>query len=327
MIANRLLIAAAFCLMCTSCDDPKTPDSKGVVAEVAEPSKAIERPAFSADSAFVYIEKQLAFGPRVPNTGAHVQCARWLEAKLTGLGAKVVMQPANVKAWNGDQLSIVNIIASYNLEATRRVMVTAHWDSRPFADQDADPENHDDPVPAANDGASGVAVILEIARQLQLLPADIGVDLLLWDAEDYGSPGESDSYALGSQLWARQPHVPGYRAIFGINLDMVGAKYAQFPKEGYSMQYAPDVVQRVWDAARSLGHGNFFISRRNDPIVDDHYYVNKIAQIPMVDVIDIRQGTGFFDDWHTRGDDITNIDKPTLQAVGETVLAVVYQAR
>ncbi len=290
-------------------------------------AKPLESPDFSADSAYVYIEKQLSFGPRVPNTGAHVQCAKWLEQQFNAFGAKVTMQPARVTAYNGDQLSMVNIIAAYRPELTRRVLLSAHWDSRPFSDMDPDPEKRKLPVPAANDGASGVAVLLEIARQLQQLPPDIGVDLILWDAEDYGSPGAVDSYGLGSQYWSKQPHVQGYRAIFGINLDMVGALHAQFPKEGYSMQYAPDVVQRVWDAARQLGHGGFFVSRRNEPIVDDHYYLNRDAQIPTIDIIDIRSGTGFFGAWHTHADDLTQIDKATLQAVGETVLAVVYQMK
>ncbi len=287
----------------------------------------VTRPAFSADTAFSFIAQQLTFGPRVPNSSAHIQCAKWLESQFIAFGAQVTMQPASVTAWNGDRLSIVNIIASYRPEVPKRVMLSAHWDSRPFADQDDNPENHDDPVPAANDGASGVAVLLEIARQLQALPPDVGVDLMLWDAEDYGNPGSPDSYALGSQHWAKNPHVPQYRAAFGINLDMVGAAGAEFPREGYSMLYASQVVQNVWEAARELGHGQYFVSRRHDPIVDDHLYINQIAQIPMADVIDIRPGSGFFGAWHTLDDDLSQINKATLQAVGETVLAVVYQAK
>lgn len=315
-------------LMLTACGDSKNTSGGATTASTPAPaevvSQPVERHPFSSDSAFVYIEEQLKFGPRVPNTGSHVQCARWLEGKLKEFGAKVTMQPARVTAWNGDQLSMVNIIAAYNPEATRRIIISAHWDSRPFADQDDNPENHDDPVPAANDGASGVAVILEIARQLQQIPPEIGVDLMLWDAEDYGSPGVQDSYALGSQYWSANPHVPGYRAAWGINLDMVGAKQAEFPKEGYSMMHAPEIVQKVWDAGRQLGYSRFFVTRRHNEIVDDHYYVNTIAQIPMIDVIDMRLGTGFFSAWHTRGDTIDIIDKATLQAVGETMLAVIY---
>ena len=308
-----------------SCEnDPGKTQTGTSPAEVRAP---ITRPAFSADSAFVFIERQLSFGPRVPNSSAHIQCAKWLERQFAAYGATVIMQPTTVTAWNGDRLSIVNIIASYRPEAARRVMLSAHWDSRPFADQDDNPENHDDPVPAANDGASGVAVLLEIARQLQALPPTVGVDLMLWDAEDYGNPGSPDSYALGSQFWARNPHTPQYRAMFGINLDMVGAAGAEFPREGYSMLYASQVVQNVWDVARELGHGQYFVSRRHDAIVDDHLYINKIAQIPMADVIDIRSGSGFFDAWHTLEDNLSQIDKTTLQAVGETVLAVVYQAK
>lgn len=329
MIGNRIsYVVAGFLLIAISgCGEGTTQPRTETVAKTEEKALPVERPAFSSDSAYLYIEKQLSFGPRVPNTGAHVQCARWLEGKLKGFGAKVTMQPARVTAWNGDQLSMVNIIAAFKPEAARRIIISAHWDSRPFADQDDNPDFQDDPVPAANDGASGVAVILEIARQLQQLPADVGVDLILWDAEDYGSPGVQDSYALGSQHWARNPHIPNYRALWGINLDMVGAYNAEFPKEGYSMMNAPEVVQRVWDAGRALGYSQQFVTRRHNEIVDDHYYVNSIAQIPMIDVIDMRLGTGFFSAWHTKGDTIETIDKSTLQAVGETILAVIYQMR
>lgn len=329
MTGKRIvIIMAGLLLLMTACGDATPQSSAASVAEpVKESTVPVTRPAFSSDSAFSYIEQQLAFGPRVPNSGAHVQCARWLEEKLKSFGTKVTMQPARVTAWNGDQLSMVNIIAAIKPAAARRIIISAHWDSRPFADQDDNPDFKDDPVPAANDGASGVAVILEIARQLQQLPPDVGVDLILWDAEDYGSPGVKDSYALGSQHWSRTPHVPNYRALWGINLDMVGAFNAEFPKEGYSMMNAPEVVQRVWDAGRSLGYSQYFVTRRHNEIVDDHYYVNSIAQIPMIDVIDMRLGTGFFSAWHTKGDTIETIDKSTLQAVGETILAVIYQMR
>lgn len=326
--AKSLLLWGIGVLILTACGDGNHSTATVTSASSTEiqetVSQSVGRPPFSSDSAYSYLETQLGFGPRVPNTGSHVQCARWLERKLTSFGAKVTMQPSRVTAWNGDQLSMVNIIAAVNPEASRRIIIAAHWDSRPFADQDDNPENHDDPVPAANDGASGVAVILEIARQLQEVPPTIGVDLILWDAEDYGSPGVKDSYALGSQYWARTPHVPGYRALWGINLDMVGARMAEFPKEGYSMLHAPDLVKKVWDTGRQLGYAQMFVTRRHNEIVDDHYYVNTIAQIPMIDVIDMRLGTGFFPAWHTRGDTIDVIDKTTLQAVGETMLAVIY---
>ncbi len=332
MTINRVSTAwflVLFSVMLACGDNSSNGHSASASPNPAAPpaENPVERPSFSADSAYSFIEKQLSFGPRVPNTGSHVQCARWLESKMKGFGARVTMQPASVTAWNGDQLSMVNIISSFKPEASRRVFISAHWDSRPFADQDSNPEVQDDPVPAANDGASGVAVILEIARQIQTLPTDIGVDLMLWDAEDYGSPGEKDSYALGSQYWANNMHQPGYRALFGINLDMVGAIGAEFPKEGYSMDFAPEVVQRVWSAGRQLGYGRYFVTRRHTQIIDDHYYINTLAQIPCIDVIDIRLGTGFFPAWHTKGDVIGIIDKATLQAVGETVLAVIYQMK
>lgn len=326
MIAKRgmavLLLSLLFTL--TACDE-QSAQSQVQRNQPAAPSEVVplERPAFSADSAYAFIEKQVAFGPRVPGTGPHVRCARWLTSQLEVYGAKVYQQPTTVTAWNGDQLSMVNIIGAIRPELPRRVMLSAHWDTRPIADQDD--EDPDSPIPGANDGGSGVGVLLEIARQLQLQAPEIGVDIALWDAEDYGTPGQNDSYCLGSQHWVQNPHLPNYQAQFGINLDMVGAAGADFPKEGYSMQYAPDVVARVWSAARSLGYSQFFSVRRSDPVVDDHYYMNQYPQLKAINVIDYRAGTGFFEHWHTHEDDLEQIDRGTLQAVGETVLAIIYQ--
>lgn len=283
---------------------------------------------FSADSAYAFIEKQLAFGPRIPNRPGHSACAEWLVAKFKQFGAEVTVQKAQVRSHTGEVLNIQNIIASFNPAHPDRIFLSAHWDSRPVADEH--PGHESEPIPGANDGGSGVAVLLEIARQLGSTPPPIGVDLILWDAEDLGDPDTHipDTYALGSQYWSKNPHKTGYRARYGINLDMVGAAGATFLREGYSRQYAPELTDRVWQAAHALNHGNFFQFTEGPPITDDHLYVNRLASIPCIDVIDLKlnsaHGGIFFPHWHTLHDDLSSIDRNTLQAVGETMLHVIF---
>lgn len=290
---------------------------------IAEPD--IPVPDFVADSAYVYIEKQLSFGPRVPNTGSHVACANWLVKKLEDFGATVTLQPAVVQAFNGDQLNMQNIIASFSPEKERRVMLSAHWDTRPFADEDTARQN--EPIPGANDGGSGVGVLLEIARLMGQNEPTVGIDIALWDAEDYGSSNVPNSYCLGSQFWAKNKHKQGYKALYGINLDMVGAENALFPKEGNSMRYAPNAVEKVWRNAQILGYGRYFSLQRTDGIIDDHLYVSSIGGVGMIDIIDQPNGQGFFEHWHTHGDDLETISRETLKAVGQTLLAVIYREK
>jgi len=306
---------------------------------VTDENKAVEAknvfvPEFNADSAYKNIERQLAFGPRVPNTTAHKACALWLEASFRRFTPNVIVQQAKLRAFDGTMLDSKNIIASFNPDNTSRVLLCSHWDSRPWADHDPDPANRKKPVPAANDGASGVGVLLEIARQLSLHDPGLGVDIVLFDAEDYGEPQElqgtnEDSWALGSQYWSKNPHIPGYMARFGILLDMVGAEGATFTMEGTSMYYAPDIMRRVWDVADRLGHGSYFSTKKTGGITDDHLYVNQILGIPTIDIIDYDQDRekGFFKYWHTVDDDMKNISKETLRAVGHTVMTVVYESK
>ena len=286
-------------------------------------------PTFNADSAYLFIQKQVDFGPRVPNTPEHKACAEFLANELRRFGAEVIEQKANLRAFDGTILEAINIIGSFNPENNNRILLFAHWDSRPFADNDPNPENHRTAVLGANDGASGVGVLLEIARLIGNNPPDIGIDIIFFDAEDYGQPmfdtGRriEDSWALGAQHWARNPHKPNYRARFGILLDMVGAKGATFLKEGFSMRYAPHIVEKVWAKARSLGYGDLFIDRKGGYITDDHLYVNQIIGIPSINIIDFDEN-GFFEYWHTINDTMEHIDKGVLKAVGQVVLEVIY---
>ena len=321
-------------------------------------------PAFCADSAFLYCEQQCAFGPRTMNSAAHDACAQWIISEFTRHGLTVTPQQALLKGYDGTMLRATNIIASYRPELKDRILICAHWDSRPWADNDPDEANWHKPVLAANDGASGVAVMLELARlisspklgeagrglnegqtatdsvsdgnhnsQLSTLKSQLGLDFLCFDAEDWGFPqweetnDPGNTWALGAQYWAANPHVDGYKARYGILLDMVGGQGAQFYQEQQSLQYARSIVDKVWRASQVVGFGSFFPSREGVGITDDHIPVNRVAKIPCIDIIpyypDCAQSS-FGPTWHTVNDDMDHIDRNTLQAVGQTLIQVLW---
>ncbi|GAB3268206.1 M28 family peptidase [Larkinella harenae] len=294
--------------------------------------KMVTAPSFNADSAYAYIEKQVSFGPRVPNTDAHRRCGDYLIATLKALGCEVTVQEFSATTYDNLKLNARNIIGSINPQATKRILLASHWDSRPFADQDSVARNK--PVMGANDGASGVGVLLEMARTIQQAAAkpDVGIDLIFFDAEDWGNSelarnDEYSGFCLGSRHWAANKHKPGYTAYYGVLLDMVGAKGATFLKEGYSMQYAPTVVNTIWETASRMGYNQFFVDtgQSGPAITDDHLPVNRVAKIPMIDIIHLNVGSGsFFEDWHTTGDGMDNIDRGTLKAVGQVLLQTLY---
>lgn len=298
------------------------------------------RPAFSADSAYAYIEQQMAFGPRVPNSKAHLDCAAWLIRQLRSRGAQVELQKGTLQDYSGRLQPIINIMAHFEPDSINAnkdaILLFAHYDTRAWADEEPLYEDRSYNVPGANDGASGVGVLLEVARQLSIKPAAQPVDIIFFDYEDQGTPSSytgvqrENTWCLGSQLFAahyndRLKNTDTQRTYqYGILLDMVGSPDAVFPKEMYSIQYAQNYLELIWRKAHQLGYGRYFVDRMTYPIVDDHYYLN-IAGIPCVDIIhyDGRNETGFASWWHTRQDDMRNIDKSTLQAVGEVVMAVI----
>lgn len=289
------------------------------------PQPAQERPAFNADSAYAFVDRLMAFGPRVPNTCAHREAGDWLATTLRGFGWEVTEQEAEIPAFDGTRLNARNIFARLNPATDERLLLLAHWDSRPWADADPDPAKRSMPVPGANDGASGVGVLLEIARQLR--GSDAGVDILLVDAEDWGSHNDDDSWALGTRYFAANPPVAGYRPSGAILLDMVGSPDARFGYEYFSSQSNPSLQQRVWSAAASLGHGKYFHTGFGGAVTDDHVELIK-AGIPAIDIIDHRDGADFqgFDPvWHTTADTMDAISASTLGAVGETVMAVIIR--
>ena len=292
----------------------------------------IVAPDFNADSAYYFVQKQVDFGPRVPNTPEHDACGEWLASELDRFGAEVIVQRARARAFDGKLLELQNIIGQFNPKASSRVLLYAHWDTRPFADKDS--TRMDVPIDGANDGGSGVGVLLEIARQLSINPAEIGVDIIFFDGEDYGKPNGVQSiqndfleWCLGSQYWSKQPHRYGYRARYGILLDMVGAKNAEFNKEGTSMNYAPHVVRKVWTRAQELGYGHRFLNNQTPETIDDNLFVSEFGGVPSANIVDYKMnvlpmGYGFFH--HTHADNMDIIDKVVLDEVGTTVLSVVY---
>jgi glutaminyl-peptide cyclotransferase len=319
---NVVALLALSIIFLFSCNNEVKEDTS-LKPEAVKP--LVNIPDFNADNAYQYIEKQVSFGPRVPGSTSQKKCASWLEQELKKYADTVYIQKANVKqSISNKTYPAINIIASFNLQATDRILLLAHWDSRPWADEDT--KDVSKPIDAADDGASGVAVLLEIASKLKSQKPTQGIDILLVDAEDVGKTEWSEqSYCLGTQHWAQNPHVSGYRAKFGICLDMVGAKGAQFPLEGFSKSYAGDVQTKVWDIANRIGYSDYFRYVQGGTITDDHLVVNEIAKIPCIDIINLQANGGFGTHWHTHNDNINVIDKATLKAVGQTLMHVVYE--
>ena len=326
---RKIFIISLALFSITSCDNKQ--NSKPA-AQPAPQVKQVVIPDFNADSAYNYVKKQLDFGPRVPGSVAHKQCAEWFVDFFSDKADTVYVQDFRTRLYDGRGIDGKNIIAAFNPEAKKRILLAAHWDSRPFADHDPDKNNWNTPIDGANDGASGVGVLMEIARILNDNPVNIGVDIILFDLEDYGAPYflnlmTNDDWALGSQYWAKNPHIYNYRAYFGILLDMVGAPNAKFPKEYYSQQFAPALSNDVWKVARELGYDEYFTNELGHPINDDHIYVNAIARIPMIDIIHLENNSesSFYPYWHTVKDNIEQIDPKTLGMVGDVVVNVLYR--
>ena len=323
-IAFATLTTLALATLGCNTDAPQDKDPEAELQPVAVPK-------FERDSAFEFVAKQVSFGPRVPNTEAQKRCKDWLVGKLTAYGLKVTEQPFSAKAYTGKLLNGINIIAQYKPEAAKRIFIASHWDSRHIADSPLETERKNEPIRGADDGGSGVGIILEIARTLQANPPGLGVDFILYDAEDYGDDSDENpnpnSWCLGSQHWSRNLVPSGYSPKYGILLDMVGAKGTRFTKEGVSMNFAPTVMNKVWKTGQNLGYTNYFSEEKSGPVTDDHYFVNTIAKIPMIDIIgkSSTTQTGFGAHWHTHDDNMDIIDVRALRAVGQTLLEVIYQ--
>jgi glutaminyl-peptide cyclotransferase len=306
-----------------------------------KPAVQVNVPAFNADSAYFFVKKQVDFGPRVPGSAAHKKCAAWLVSEFKRHGMTVVEQKFKAETYFGS-LDAVNIVAQYKPELPSRILLCAHWDSRHIADHDT--KDKDKPILGADDGGSGVALLLEMARMLNASPLNMGVDLVCFDAEDLGKESEeapsvatsvmqqeqdnNATWCLGSQHWGGTQHKPGYRANFGILLDMVGAQGAQFPREGYSSVNAPLIQDKIWAIAAELGHGSMFVNKRAGGITDDHVFVMRGTRIPTVDIISMpNEPPRVFGAYHhTHADNMDIISRETLGAVGKVVATVVYRS-
>lgn len=293
-------------------------------ASVEQVSRPATIPAFSSDSAYQNVAQQVAFGPRIPHSTGHEQCAQWLQKELLRHGADTLFIQQTDLADFGP---MTNIMGRFNLAAPKRILLLAHWDTRPWADNDPDPANHSTPIDGANDGGSGVGVLLELARLIGAQKPNVGVDILFVDAEDSGSEGDDSSWARGAQYFAE--HMP-----YGTNeplpecailLDMVGGQNATFPREGFSQAYAPAVVNQLWTAAKKINLSNRFPNATGGGINDDHIPLLR-AGIPTIDIIESRhpQTGGFNPAWHTLADNLEHIDKGTLGDVGTLLTTYIY---
>lgn len=293
-------------------------------------SKVGDLPIFDKSSAYGFVRKQTDFGPRVPGSEGHRNCKDWLVSQFKEYGLGVNEQAFDAKTFDGKTLPATNIIASTNPGAKQRILLAAHWDTRPFADHDPDTSLHHKPILGADDGGSGVAVLLEIAKLLQQKPlSKIGIDIVLFDAEDYGNDNGGDplSWCLGAQHWSKLAKQNGYRADYGILLDMVGGKDPRFTWDAVSIQYASRVLNKVWKIGEELGYKNYFVPIAEGALTDDHVFVNSIAEIPMIDIINrpLNSPTGFVSHWHTHKDTPDAVDPVSLEMVGKTLLLLLFK--
>ena len=286
-------------------------------------------PDFSADSAYRYTAEQLAFGHRIPGSKAWEQCADYLAAQMQRWCDTVIVQDFKATLWDNSTVPGRNIIASLNPLATKRILLASHWDSRRWADHDPNADLHHSPVPGANDGAAGVATLMEMARSMSHLPPSVGVDFIFFDVEDQGVPEWSETYdehswCKGSQYWAANRHVPYYTAIYGILFDMIGTPEPRFTKEYMSRYYAPGLTEKLWNCAYALGYSDIFVNQNTDPILDDHVYVNQRAGIPMIDIVQNSPGISFFSHWHTTTDDLQAVNPDALRIVATVTMKTIY---
>jgi hypothetical protein len=271
---------------------------------------------FQGTTAFQYLETQVSFGPRIPGTPAHQRMRGWLDSLLRHRADTLVVQDWNHVTASGDTLALTNFIARFRPSAPERIMFLAHWDSRPHADSPTWPDSTK-PVPGANDGGSGVALLLGVADVLQRAPPGIGVDLLFVDGEDYGDFTKTpDDVLIGSRYFAAH-QVAGGALLYAVLFDLIADKDLQIYQEGNSLVGAPEVVELVWDTAKDLGYGGYFVASPRHTLIDDHLELQKVG-IHAIDVVDFD-----YPAWHTVGDTIDKVSAASLQVVGDVAVALV----
>lgn len=342
--SNTILTILSLILFTTffvGCDTPVVVDQED---PIVNPEPEVFVPTFNRDSAYQFIQKQVDFGPRVPETAEHKACSEWIKTTLESYGWQVQFQEAVIEGFENKPMKIRNIIATYKPEANERVLLCAHWDTRRMADQDT--ERKDEAILGADDGGSGVGVLMELARTISNNPLNAGVEIVFFDAEDQGESGSprpaEQTWCLGAQYWSRNQHAMKAQPRFGILLDMVGRAGAQFPREGVSLKRAGQIVNIVWNQALKLGLNELFVNDQDDQLIDDHVYVNDIGGIKTIDIINrpVARGANgqiimnreenrperrFGDHWHTHKDDMNIIDPYVLESVGDVLLHVLYK--
>lgn len=287
----------------------------------APPPVPVVTTEFDGEAALKYTAAQVAFGPRVPGSDGHRKAGDWIVAQMKQRGATIVEQTWSHTTKDGRVLPLRNIIARFNPAATERVLYLTHWDTRPTADMEQDPANQATPIDGANDGASGVGLFVALADALQQKPATLGIDLLFVDGEDYGSFGPPlVDVLLGSTYFAKHLPDPGYNPVFGVLFDMIGDADLRIAVEDNSVQRAPEVVQRVWAKAESMGRGDIFVRRSAGPITDDHIPLLDVG-LKVINVIDLDYGPGnsFH---HTLQDTMDKVSAQSLKIVGDVALAL-----
>lgn len=314
-ILSVIFLMSVFIISCSE-------EKERVVAPIYTINYNAETPKFIAQNAFDEIKAQVEFGPRNPNSEGHKNALQYLQSKLSEYADEVVIQSFEYSGYDDVRLSLSNIIAKFNPLSENRILLCAHWDTRPWADADPDPERRDLPISGANDGASGVGVLLEIARILSQHKLEYGIDIVLFDGEDYGKENDLLNFCLGSKYFAvaskSDPH-------FAILLDLVGDKNAIFPKETYSIQYASEIVELIWDTAKNV-NASKFINTTGSPIYDDHIPLNS-SGIKTINIIDndyVGQKASNRKFWHTHEDTIDKIGIETLQQVGNVIVKLIF---
>lgn len=276
-----------------------------------------QTPSFGAVRAFGFLEAQCDFGPRIPGSEGSRKCIDFMVQQLENAGATVQQQPFIFSnPLTGEQVMAANVIGSFGNQSNR-IVLCAHFDTRPYADEDPDPAKRKMPVPGANDGASGVAVLLEMAEQFKNHPPPAGVDMVFFDAEDSGIEGNNLSWCQGSRYFAKNPIVPHFPE-YAVLLDMIGDRDLQIPIEGYSNRYAPQLVQKIWSRAEALGLTPF-VRQTTGYVVDDHLELMK-AGIPAVDLIDFD-----YPYWHTVEDLPKHCSAESLAVTGRLLLSLIYE--
>ncbi|MGQ0766501.1 MAG: M28 family peptidase [Gemmatimonadota bacterium] len=275
---------------------------------------------FDGVRALDYIRQQLAFGPRVPGTEGHRRTGDWIAASMRERGAEVTEQRFSHVTASGDTLPMRNVFARYRPELTERILYVTHWDTRPISDYDEDPEKRNQPVPGANDGASGTAMLIALGDLLHLYPPQVGVDFLFTDGEDYGQFGPPEiDVLIGAKHFAANLPSPGYRPLFGVLWDMIGDRDLRIEKETHSLRKAPDVVDRVWRKAAELGYARYFDPTEYGEITDDHLPLQAVG-IPIINVIDLR-----YPAHHTTEDTIDKVSSVSLKIVGDVAWALLQR--